>query len=95
VHVADSQKIEKALEKGEPAFSLHDDFRRTESVRAIARGSLDELRWYQAQIAVTAQALERSRTTLEACRGILDRLHQLAPAGSDTPSGATKHEQLL
>lgn len=87
-HVADGQKIEKALEEGEPAFSAQDDFRRMEGVRAIAYGSLDELRWYQAQLAVTAQVLERSKQSLDTSKEVLRRLERLAPNDPDPSSGA-------
>jgi hypothetical protein len=88
LHVADGRKIEKALQEGEPAFSLQDDSRRTESVREITRGSLEELRWYQAQIGVTAEVVERSKETLEASREILQRLEKLGPNGGNTPDRA-------
>ena len=88
-HVTDYEMIRKALEDGAPIFSRVDDFRRVQSARGVARGSVEELRWYQAKIAETVQVLQRSKETLVASREILLQLEELVPTGASKPPGTT------
>jgi tRNA A37 N6-isopentenylltransferase MiaA len=84
MHLADSARIEQALEQGGPPFSTTDDFRRAQNARAMTRGSLDELRWYHAQLAETAAVLQRSKESLDTSREILLQVEQLERSGDGT-----------
>ena len=74
-HVADCEKLEKAWEGNAEPFSHEDVELRIESAHEVGRASVEELRWYQVQIAQTADVLRRSKEALDASQEILAKLH--------------------
>jgi len=78
-HIADCAKLEKAWEgNGEP-FSPEDMELRCESAHAAGRASMEELRWYQEQIAQTGNVLRRAKEALEASQAMLAKLDDADP----------------
>ena len=83
VHVADCDRLEKALREGQTHFSVEDDARRVETALAVTQESMSELRWYQAKIDETAQVVARS---IAAIAGSLEILQTFQGPGPDPGS---------
>jgi hypothetical protein len=79
-HIADAERIEKALDEENAVFSNSEDFDRGERARIVSRDSFEELRWYQAKLAETAQVLQSSKESVETSRQILLRFERVDPA---------------
>jgi len=71
LHVADCERLEKALVDGAIVFSPGDDLRRVDGAHEVSRESMNELRWYQVKISETADVFRRSKDALDSSREML------------------------
>ena len=89
-HVADCERLERALVQGDAPFSSGDDFRRAQGTEEVTRESMNEVRWYWSKIAESADVLQRSKDAVDTSREMLLKLdggYLTKPAGgSDSGS---------
>ena len=90
-HIADCQHLEKAWETNGQPFSPEDAEVRSEGAQAVRQVSIQELRWFQAQIAETGNVLRRSREMIDASRQILSKFEHVGlNVAADDPPAVTR-----